>query len=80
VVKCAVIGLASGLARSERTPAGTVIVTRVDGLKGTFGMDISVASAACQLPGMLGRAYPARRPIPYGRRKRRVTTLAGVAR
>jgi hypothetical protein len=54
VVKFAVNCLASRLPRSERTPAGTVTVTRVDGLNGTVGVNISESPAGCQLPGTLG--------------------------
>src|SRR5258708_12680417 len=60
------MGLASRLPLAERTPAcppGTETVTRVDGLNGTVGVNISVSPAACQLPGTpgatLGRGDPA---------------------
>src|SRR5260221_10252184 len=48
------MGLASRLPRADRTPAGIVTVTRVDGLNGTAGVNISVSPVACQLPGTLG--------------------------
>lgn len=54
MVNCVVMGLASRLPRADRTPAGIVTVTRVDGLNGTAGVNISVSPVACQLPGTLG--------------------------
>jgi hypothetical protein len=54
VVNCAVMGLASRRPLAERTVTGTVTVTRVDGLNGMVGTNISVSPVRCQLPGTLG--------------------------
>ena len=65
-MNCAVIGLAGRLPRSDRTPAGTVTVTRVDGLNATAGVNISVSPVACQRPGTLGLRVGAAAPRPSG--------------